>query len=151
MDSRLIKDASQSDVPQIVELARKFHAVSGYENIEFDEETVENLLCASIEQGLCPIGVVDDKIVGFLAGLSYPAILNANVMVGTEIAWWVEPEFRGKKIAIQLLLRAEENARAKGLYCWSMMCLEKLNADGLENIYERLGYEKAERTYLRIL
>jgi len=134
MDSRLIKDASQSDVPQIVELARKFHAVSGYENIEFDEETVERLLCASIEQGLCPIGVVDDKIVGFLAGLSYPAILNANVMVGTEIAWWVEPEFRGKKIAIQLLLRAEENARAKGLYCWSMMCLEKLNADGLENI-----------------
>lgn len=151
MDSRLIKDASQSDVPQIVGLARKFHAVSGYENIEFDEETVENLLSASIEQGLCPIGVVDDKIVGFLAGLSYPAILNANVMVGTEIAWWVEPEFRGKKIAIQLLLRAEENARAKGLYCWSMMCLEKLNADGLENIYERLGYEKAERTYLRIL
>jgi len=151
MDSRLIKDASQSDVPQIVELARKFHAVSGYENIEFDEDTVENLLSASIEQGLCPIGVVDDKIVGFLAGLSYPAILNANVMVGTEIAWWVEPEFRGKKIAIQLLLRAEENARAKGLYCWSMMCLEKLNADGLENIYERLGYEKAERTYLRIL
>ena len=151
MDSRLIKDASQSDVPQIVELARKFHAVSGYENIEFDEETVENLLSASIEQGLCPIGVVDDKIVGFLAGLSYPAILNANVMVGTEIAWWVEPEFRGKKIAIQLLLRAEESARAKGLYCWSMMCLEKLNADGLENIYERLGYEKAERTYLRIL
>ena len=151
MDIGLIKDASQSDIPKIIELARKFHAVSGYENIEFDEETVENLLSASIEQGLCPIGVVDDKIVGFLAGLSYPAILNANVMVGTEIAWWVEPEFRGKKIAIQLLLRAEENARAKGLYCWSMMCLEKLNADGLENIYERLGYEKAERTYLRIL
>lgn len=151
MDIGLIKDASQSDIPQIIELARKFHAVSGYENIEFDEETVENILITSIDQGLCPIGVVDGKIVGFLAGLAYPAILNANVMVGTEIAWWVEPEFRGKKIAIQLLLRAEENARAKGLYCWSMMCLEKLNADGLENIYERLGYEKAERTYLRIL
>lgn len=151
MDIGLIKDASQSDIPKIIELARKFHAVSGYENIEFDEETVENILITSIDQGLCPIGVVDGKIVGFLAGLAYPAILNANVMVGTEIAWWVEPEFRGKKIAIQLLLRAEENARAKGLYCWSMMCLEKLNADGLENIYERLGYEKAERTYLRIL
>lgn len=151
MDIGLIKDASQSDIPQIIELARKFHAVSGYENIEFDEETVENILITSIDQGLCQIGVVDGKIVGFLAGLAYPAILNANVMVGTEIAWWVEPEFRGKKIAIQLLLRAEENARAKGLYCWSMMCLEKLNADGLENIYERLGYEKAERTYLRIL
>ena len=151
MDIGLIKDASQSDIPQIIELARKFHAVSGYENIKFDEETVENILITSIDQGLCPIGVVDGKIVGFLAGLAYPAILNANVMVGTEIAWWVEPEFRGKKIAIQLLLRAEENARAKGLYCWSMMCLEKLNADGLENIYERLGYEKAERTYLRIL
>lgn len=151
MDIGLIKSASQSDIPQIIELARKFHAVSGYENIEFDEETVENILITSIDQGLCPIGVVDGKIVGFLAGLAYPAILNANVMVGTEIAWWVEPEFRGKKIAIQLLLRAEENARAKGLYCWSMMCLEKLNADGLENIYERLGYEKAERTYLRIL
>ena len=151
MDIGLIEDASQSDIPKIIELARKFHAVSGYENIEFDEETVENILITSIDQGLCPIGVVDGKIVGFLAGLAYPAILNANVMVGTEIAWWVEPEFRGKKIAIQLLLRAEENARAKGLYCWSMMCLEKLNADGLENIYERLGYEKAERTYLRIL
>jgi GNAT superfamily N-acetyltransferase len=151
MDIGLIKNADQSDVQEIIELARKFHAVSGYENIEFDEETVENLLITSIDQGLCPIGVVDGKIVGFLAGLAYPAILNANVMVGTEIAWWVEPEFRGKKIAIQLLLRAEESARAKGLYCWSMMCLEKLNADGLENIYERLGYEKAERTYLRIL
>jgi GNAT superfamily N-acetyltransferase len=151
MDIGLIKNAEQSDIKEIIGLARKFHAVSGYEKIEFDDETVENILSASIDQGLCPIGVVEGKIVGFLAGLCSPAILNANVMVGTEIAWWVEPEYRGKRIAVQLLLQAEENARVKGLYFWSMMCLEKLNADGLENIYERLGYEKAERTYLRIL
>jgi hypothetical protein len=68
MDIGLIKNADQSDVEQIIELARKFHAVSGYENIEFDEETVENLLIASIEQGLCLIGVVDGKIIGFLGG-----------------------------------------------------------------------------------
>ena len=75
MDIGLIKNAEQSDIKEIIGLARKFHAVSGYEKIEFDDETVENILSASIDQGLCPIGVVEGKIVGFLAGLCSPAIL----------------------------------------------------------------------------
>lgn len=145
-----VRDATIDDIDQIVLLAKKFHEVSGYGFLEFDEETVANLVGQSIGCGLCPVAEVDGKVVGFLAGLCFPALLNANLMVGTEIAWWLEPEFRNGPIGVKLLLAAESRAKGKGLKFWSMMCLEHLNADGLEDIYERLGYKRAERTYLKV-
>jgi GNAT superfamily N-acetyltransferase len=148
--SMTIRNAEVDDIPQIIELARRFHAVSGYDCFELDYDTVERIALQSIDQELCPVAEVDEKIVGFLLGLQFPALLNANIMVGTEIAWWVEPEYRNKPIGVKLLKYAEQQAKDKNLKFWSMMCLEQLNADGLESIYERMGYKKAERTYLRI-
>lgn len=145
-----VRDATVDDIERIVALAKKFHEVSGYEFLEFDEETVANLVGQSIECGLCPVAEVDGEVVGFLVGLEFPALLNVNIRVGTEVAWWLEPEFRGKPIGVKLLLEAESKAKRKGLKFWSMMCLEHLNAEGLEDIYQRLGYIRAERTYLKV-
>lgn len=145
-----IRNANLEDVPRIIELAKQFHAVSGYECLELDDDTMQRLAFTSIEQSLCPVAEVNGEIVGFLLGLQFPALMNANVMVGTEIAWWVEPEHRNKPIGVRLLKYVEQQAKSKGLKYWSMMCLEQLNADGLESIYERMGYKKAERTYMRI-
>jgi GNAT superfamily N-acetyltransferase len=148
--SMTVRNAGIDDIPEIIELAKKFHAVSGYECLEFDCDTVERIVMQSIDQELCPVAVIDGEVVGFLLGLQFPALLNANIMVGTEIAWWVEPEHRSKPIGVKLLKYIEKQAQSKKLKFWSMMCLEKLNADGLESIYERMGYKKAERTYIRL-
>ena len=145
-----IRSAKVEDIPQIIDLAKKFHAVSGYDCLEFDCDTVGRLALQSIDQGLCAAAEVDGKIVGFLAGMQFPALLNANIMVGAEVAWWVEPEYRNKPIGVKLLKYSEQQAKDKKLKFWSMMCLEQLNADGLESIYERMGYKKSERTYMRI-
>jgi GNAT superfamily N-acetyltransferase len=148
--SMTVRNAGIDDIPEIIELAKKFHAVSGYEYLEFDCDTVERIVMQSIGQELCPVAVIDGEVVGFLLGLQFPALLNANIMVGTEIAWWVEPGHRSKPIGVKLLKYIEKQAQSKKLKFWSMMCLEKLNADGLESIYERMGYKKAERTYIRL-
>jgi len=148
--SMTVRNACIDDIPKIIELAKKFHAVSGYECFELDYDTVERIVMQSIDQELCPVAVIDGEVIGFLLGLQFPALLNTNIMVGTEIAWWVEPEHRNKPIGVKLLKYIEYQAQNKNLKLWSMMCLEKLNADGLESIYERMGYKKAERTYMRI-
>ena len=145
-----VRDAHVEDIPQIIVLARKFHAVSGYDSFDMDDESADRLIFQSISQGLGPVAEVDGEIVGFLLGLEFPAILNANIMMGSEIAWWVEPEHRNKVIGIKLLQFIENKAKQKNLKFWSMMCLEHLNPEGLEKIYLKMGYKKSERTYMRV-
>jgi GNAT superfamily N-acetyltransferase len=145
-----VRDAQEEDIPDIIVLAKKFHAVSGYDSFDLDEESADRIIFQSISQGLCPVAEVDGKIVGFLLGLEFPAILNANIMMGTEIAWWVEPEHRNSVIGVKLLKFVENKAKQKNLKFWSMMCLEHLNPDGLEAIYLKMGYKKSERTYMRV-
>ena len=106
--SMTVRNACIDDIPEIIELAKKFHAVSGYECLEFDCDTVERIVMQSIDQELCPVAVIDGEVVGFLLGLQFPALLNANIMVGTEIAWWVEPRHRSKPIGVKLLKYIEK-------------------------------------------
>ena len=108
-----VRNAGIDDIPEIIELAKKFHAVSGYECLEFDRDTVERIVMQSIDQELCPVAVIDGEVVGFLLGLQFPALLNANIMVGTEIAWWVEPGHRSKPIGVKLLKYLAKQAPSK--------------------------------------
>ena len=149
--SLIIRHAEHKDIEQIEKLCKKFFDVCGYDFCEYDEETINGLLDTSICQGLTSVAEKENKLIGFITGLAFPAILNNKVMCGSELAWWVEPEYRKTSAGIKLLKHIERSAKDFGSLTWSMMCLEELDPDGLESMYKRMGYKPAERTFVRVL
>ena len=145
-----IRRAEIEDIEQIELLCKKFFDVCGYDFCDYDKETINGLLDSSISQGLTSVAEKENRLIGFITGLAFPAILNNKVLCGSELAWWVEPEFRKTSAGIKLLKHIEKSAKDFGVLTWSMMCLEELNPDGLESMYKRMGYKPAERTFVRV-
>lgn len=91
--------------------------------------------------------VLSDEVpVGFLAGAALPFILGLDT-VATEIAWWVQPEFRLNGVGKVLLEAFEEWAKEVGC---SMICLSSMD-EGTGEVYIKRGYSLKEYSYLKVL
>lgn len=145
----MIRPADDSDLADVVQMARKFHACTEYTEIPFDEETAGELFYASVAQGLCFVAERNESLVGFILGLAFPSVLNKSVQMGSELAWWVDPEYRGSILSLKLLRHIEQAAQHMGLKAWSMICLESLSPNEIEDIYLRSGYRKTERAFIK--
>lgn len=145
----IIRAATMDDMDQLCQMAGQFYEVAGYaDSIPFDTESCKFYIEMGIEQGLC---FVADKgsLVGFISGIAFPAIMNMDYLVGSELAWWVELEDRGN-VGIKLLKAIEESAKARGIKMWSMMSLEAQNPEMVDSLYKRLGYKATEHTYSKV-
>jgi len=129
-------------------MAREFHSCTEYRHIEFDEASCFLLFKSSIEQGMCFVSE-DDEIAGFIIGMVFGSPMNQMVKMASELAWWVKPEFRRTSAGIKLLKALEESAKGNGAVSLTMICLESINPDEVQGIYERMGYAQAERSFLR--
>ena len=142
----MIRKGALSDKERVLEMARKFYSACGYEShIPFDYDSCASLFEMCLD--LCSVAEVDGKLVGFVLGIQTPYLMNRNYMVGGEIAWWVEPEYRG--IGIKLLRHIENTAQELGLKMWSMMCLESMEPEKVSEIYLKSGYQPTERSFAR--
>jgi hypothetical protein len=117
----------------------------------FDPVHVRNMAAMALDHGMLAILEVDGEVVGFTAGVKGPLLGNASVLSGTEIAWWVNPEARQGRNGIALMKHIESQARAQGVKYWNMIVMESCMPEVGAAIYERMGYEKSETSYTRVL
>lgn len=106
------------------------------------DTVIASLLSSSREEG----GIlVEDK--GFLAYRRVPFIFNTNKNIGTEVAWWVEPEARKNGLGLDLLQGYEYWARNFGdCFAVTMSCFDELTGKFLE----KNGYKLYERAYMKV-
>lgn len=146
----MVRDGNIEDLPAVVKMAREFWKQTRYDEV-FDADYVEFMASMAIEHGLLAILEVDGVVEGFTAGLKAPLLACANVLNGTEIAWWVNPSARKGRNGIALMQHIEKMAKAQGVKYWNMIVMESCQPEVGAAIYERLGYEKSETSYTRIL
>ena len=146
----MVRDGTEADLDAVVDMAREFWKCTRYDD-PYDPEHVHIMASIALEHGLLAILEVDGEIAGFVAGLKGPLIGNGNVLNGTEIAWWVNPEARKGHNGIALMKHIENMAKAQGIKYWNMMVMETCQPEVGAAIYTRLGYEKSETAYTRIL
>lgn len=93
--------------------------------------------------------VVGEPNKGAILGVVAPHPFNpANVLIATELFWWVEPKYRASKFSLNLVKQFEEAAKAKGANLVMMMAIEHSN-DMAIRLYPKLGYSKLETTFLK--
>lgn len=146
----MVRDGNTNDLPAVVEMAREFWKHTRYDE-EFDADYVEYMTGLALEHGLLAILEVDGVPQGFVAGLKAPLLACHAVLSGTEIAWWVNPGARRGRNGIALMQHIEAMARAQGVKYWNMIVMESCQPEVGAAIYKRLGYEKSETSYTRVL
>jgi len=95
--------------------------------------------------------VSKDKIIfisehGMLVGM-LSEFIYGDCLIATELAWWVDPEYRGTSEGKELLTSFEGWAKDKGCKYITMISLD----EGLGKYYEKCGYLLTERSYMREL
>lgn len=143
-----IRTATLDDIPQIVEMAKRFYPLSPYPAIYGDmpEEQAAGLVIVTL-QGFAEAGIVpgvmlvaehDGKLIGMLCAHIDPATFTPAV-IAAELVWWMEPEFRGGMSAVRLVRAAEDDARSKGATVFNMCILSTSPPEAAE-LLEMLGY-----------
>jgi len=145
----MIRVGTAEDLPRILEMSAMFWKETMYKEA-FDADHSVGILQMAIDQGL--MAVLDiDGVQGFVAGIKSPLLASLEALQGTEIAWWVNPEFRSGKNGINLMLFIEELAKDQGIKYWNMISMESSNPDVANGIYDKLGYIKSETSWTKVI
>ncbi len=129
------------DFDMVYDMALKFaKAYSPF----WDEDSIRDLVVTFLDDWSNKIVIVYPGK-GMLAAIINPFMLDMNKRMATEVAWWVEPEYRDEGIGQELLESFEIWAVAQGCSLMSMIGLD----DELGKYYEKNGFKLYERAYLK--
>lgn len=138
----MIRQARLSDIPRIVEMGAKFHAMSDYSFAEFNREATARFLEATINN---PDAVIFCHEQGMIGGALVPLYFDPDTKIAIETFWWADSE------GMALLTHFEWWAEAKGAAAVSMACLEGKRSKALGRVFKMRGYRPTENTYTRVL
>lgn len=141
-----IREAILSDVPRLVAMSEHFLGSVYAGLITADHDTLTRFSSHLVTSPASVVYVAeqDDQVVGMIGLMQYPHPMS-GVTTAAEIAWWVEPAFRG--CGLRLLRAGEAWARRQGAQILQMIA----PTDATEQLYTRLGLVPLERVYQRSL
>lgn len=146
----MIRAAEPADIAGVEKLVENFWPSTG-SGFDYKEGSVIPFLELSLSHGLLVVAEVDGKLVGAAGGLLSPLMGNDEIVVGAELAWWVEPEYRKSSIGIELLRDLEQRAKDRGCATFSVTFMETSMPEVVRKIYINEGYSLAETTYTKRL
>ena len=141
-----MKIATIEDTTEIVEMAMKFMATTGYTEYS-NEETITQLVNNILTGQQNEMIILLKSGVGFLAGMRSPFVFGPH-FIASEIAWWIEPDKRKEGTGAELVEAFEY--WAKNVAGCTMITLTALD-DSVGKFYEKKGYKLYERAYMKQL
>jgi GNAT superfamily N-acetyltransferase len=148
----MIRQANKYDMNAIVRMLKAYRDKAPTQflrdssNQEHIEKMLNNILAGA---GFVLLGVKEDEAVGMVIAAQHPNIWNPDVMQVSEIAFWVDEEHRGGKIAHRLLhayiQQCEEWKQENRIQFFSLSKMH--NSPDLS--YDKFGFEKLEETWIK--
>jgi GNAT superfamily N-acetyltransferase len=144
----MIRTVDPNDFEQLLDLIELFFEEDlSSRGLRFDRDkalrdcetayALDGIVCLVIDNH----GTID----GFIAAIVMPRFFLAG-QSAQELIWYVRPEARRE--GIRLLRTFEEVCRMRG--CENIMMIG-MDGTKAERLYEKLGYNKLESTYIKIL
>lgn len=150
----MLRLAEIADIPHLLRMSKFFHEASPYRDQPFDDDRTIDVLTeivtadrnekiALLLEVNNPEGTV--KTVGMLLAMKGQSTFNRE-WFAAEIAWWVDPEHRGKA-ADDMRYAYEWWASRVGCTRATLVSLD----ERVGKYYRRRKYVEAERTYIKEL
>ena len=157
----IILEATEADALRLVEMTTRFLLSTRYgELIKPDPEQIHAFVLRVMELGVVLVAqhrlLVDGQpafpntpptVVGMIGMVLVPHALACEIHAD-EIAWWVEPEWRGSTLGPKLLRSAEDWATTKRAKVCKMVAPAGTDVGAF---YRRVGYVEVETIYAKQL
>lgn len=136
---------TEKELLYVCEATKRFREEAGIEQIEdaytyFKELDQNEHIHTIVEIGK-----------GFISCVITPSFLIPTKLQCSELAWFVEQEYRGGTTAIKLINKYEQLAKDNKADLITMVCLECLMPNKTASIYEKLGYSRFEQHFIKEL
>ena len=148
----MIRQANKYDMDSIIRMLKAYRDKAPTQflrdssNQEHIEKMLNNIFAGA---GFVLLGIREDEPVGMVIAAQHPNIWNPDIMQVSEIAFWVDEEFRGGKIAHRLLhayiQQCEEWKQENRIQFFSLS--KMTNSPDLS--YDKFGFEKLEETWIK--
>jgi len=143
-----LKLATIDDLDRVVRLAVTFIKQSPYKNEPYDEDDIRELVSLILRdrnKGVVVFLMNEDVPVGFIGGMLTKMLFSKD-QLATELFWWVDPQFRGRK---SLSLKEAFEYWAKRVGAKYIAMSSPANDERVSRFYQRTGYENIENAYLK--
>ena len=145
----MIRDAVDQDISSILRLAKEFWKHTMYTE-DFEDEAAMVMLNISLDQGLVLVAESVDQVVGIIAAMETPLMASTKATQAIETMWYIDPDYRGSSIGVDLILQMEQKIKQRGVKYWNMASMESSMPQTIDKLYKRLGYTKSESMYTKI-
>lgn len=137
------REATLSDVPNIVAIGRRFHAISPWSDQPFCGERTANTIISLMD---APNGVVFYNGHGILGGVVSQALFGSGIYA-QELFWFAD---KGGRDLIQAFEEWAKTQGAKGVIMLNLT-LDPRTDKLMDRMYKRKGYAMRERSYYKDL
>jgi len=144
----VLREATLEDTPALVRMAEHFIRGTAYADLlTFNEPAIHTLIALVLGHGVIYVTEIDRALVGMIAIVALPHPVTGE-LYADELAWWVEPAYRGTSVGPHLLDAAERWALARGA---AMMKMIAPVGSSVGAYYLRRGYRPIEIAYGKVL
>lgn len=145
-----IRSASKFDIPVLLDMLRRYRKLTPLPFLAEagDAGYVTNLLSELMAGKGLVLVAENDGVIGMLVASVSPSIWSPKHLLMTELAYWVEPEFRGGTAGYRLLAEYKKNGEAMkkdGRIC-NFLISKMANSPSLQ--YSKFGFEKLEEFWV---
>jgi GNAT superfamily N-acetyltransferase len=144
-----IRCLEYADIPETVELARKFVAESAFSRFQFSPEKMAVNLSLAITHphiAFCHVVEHDEKLVGALLGYISEFFFGSD-LIASDSGWFILPEYRGSRSAVRLLKNFQAWAKANGAKEVAMGVSTDVNPEKTGALLQKLGYKHVGGNY----
>ena len=119
---------------------------------EFLHEVAKDFATADKRMKIFLVLYKDLKPIGILLGMkvdTHPVFRKTGITI--EQLWWIDPVYRGSKVATKLIEAFEEWSRQVGVKRMVMGHFNDLIGTKVKKYYERSGFKLLEQSYVKEL
>lgn len=144
--SLTIRRAATEDVPYLLDQLQRFDQFFGAgRSLYPDDATATAILSGLIKTQPFWVAFHDDLLIGFIGGALAAHPFNPDLVVLSELFWWVDEAYRGSKAGLELLTTFIDHGQQHA--DWIVMTLEHESPISDRCLLKR-GFRPKEHTYL---
>ena len=145
----MIREASPKDFDAILDMCEVFWGHTQFSE-SFNRQHTKQMVEMSWDHELL-IVVDDGGVCGFMAAIKSPLLGSPDAWMATELAWWVNPEKRGKMYGMGLISALERLCIEQEVKYVNLAYMETSMPEKVAKLYQKLGYELQETYYTKVL
>ena len=146
----MIRDAVEQDLDELLELAEEFWKHTIYDE-ELEHDRVLQMFQVSFDHNLFLVLELEGKVRGFMTAIKAPLLASTKTTMAVETAFYIDPDYRGNKIGVDLIIQMEQKVKQQGIKYWNMVSMESSSPEVANKLYLKLGYTKSETSFTKVI